>query len=277
MEAGGSKLNESLALDRGESQMEIGCLGIDGDSNLIDGSDDPIRLLEFVGTVRGGNGEHLASCGFTSPNSCRRILDHQALPWLAREDSGASEIALRMRLPHRDGVASDRVPGCRHPGLSKPAAHHLLGCGRDNRPSIRRDRCQQFDCTWVGDDTELLLVRERIELRKMVGHRFRSELRKILPDGVDSTPAVRSTQVKRLGETVMGDPARPASLIAMGGPYEYAVHIEQHASDGNLDLDRGMDLSCTRVHKARLPACTSLLRLIVRPELCLLSRHTLPV
>jgi hypothetical protein len=63
----------------------------------------------------------------------------------------------------------------------------------------------------------------------------------------------------------------------MGGPYEYTVHVEQQAGDSYLDLNRGMNLSCTRVHRARVSACTSLLQLIVGEEFRLLRCDIVPV
>jgi hypothetical protein len=99
----------------------------------------------------------------------------------------------------------------------------------------------------------------------------------MFPDGVHRAPAMRSTQVEGLAETMMCGPSRPASLIGMGGPYEYAVHVEQHTADGDLDLVCGMDLNCTCVHRGRVSACTSLLHLIVGKEFRLLCGNTFPV
>ena len=61
----------------------------------------------------------------------------------------------------------------------------------------------------------------------MIGDRFGREVGKMLSDGVDSTAAVCSTQVESVAEAMMRCPPCPTSLIAMSGPDEYAVHVEQ--------------------------------------------------
>jgi hypothetical protein len=155
--------------------------------------------------------------------------------------------------------------------------HHLFRRRCDDRPAVRWNRRQKLDGTWIGDYTKSFFIGECIELRKVSSYRFIREGREILPDGVDCTTAMRSTQIKVLAEAIVRSPAHPASFIAMGGPYEYTVHVEQQAGDSYLDLNRGMNLSCTRVHRARVSACTSLLQLIVGEEFRLLRCDIVPV
>lgn len=186
--------------------------------------------------MRRGYAENLTSCSLTRPNSCRGIFDHQALLWAACEDSGASKIVLRVRLTHRDTVTADRVSGRQNTGRGEPATHHLFRSRSDDRPSVWWDCLQQLDDSPGRRTRRFALLPRRRPVAQDGETLLPCSVQEGIPNSVRCATTMCSTEVKRVNKPVTCCPPAPALLISIRGPYEYTVHVEKQACNGDLHL-----------------------------------------
>jgi hypothetical protein len=62
----------------------------------------------------------------------------------------------------------------------------------------------------------VFFFRKRIELGQMIGDGFGGEVGEVIPQRIDRTAAMRSTQVEGASQPMMCRPPPPASLITLG-------------------------------------------------------------